>query len=619
MSDDLKSLLADFRKLPANDNLRIGSDVDIDAGHNAVRSRLVRLLDGMSEPVDDEDAGMLLQMEPLLEADEVFRRLRIARFSRSEQVYARVRADIENRMTAPLCRAEMRIILEQPMDRWAHYLATGVIYADDEEQAHEDDGGDRTLRLSRITAYMDFARTTFRQALARIRQIHAGDAPYESDKAWALEDAYLLGRLARIGLALDEDWCRETLPELWRLSALAPVERLKSAPSQALTLQIAKAVIAHPRRYAVEAMAVVHQQVRHAGLKKKLTGQRKRAETAMISDPGFLRELPQGEALPKKLKSSLKRAIERLFFDSRPVERFAEGFAAHKDIAPLAARLLWRVESPDGDFTARPRWEGAAPQWLRLDGAAAPMRAADRATLWHPVEAAPEERIAWRERLGEDRITQPFAQAHREHYRPQPAELETPRCDLFRGYEIGTNPVHAVATGLGWTKTYDSFTLDISGLRFQWLMEGGGVIPGGSNITGSLALADGADRLEEVEPRILSEVLRQIDLFTSLGLEASGAGMGSTGDALQPGEKSIENRGLAIRSLFAGEIRDGGMTLGRRHVETRGLRLHLGTLRLTRDGDPVEPPALSAVSFLPYEDASLKKAVQILSAIIATS
>src|SRR5262249_14596958 len=45
--------------------------------------------------------------------------------------------------------------------------------------------------------------------------------------------------------------------------------------------------------------------------------------------------------------------------------------------------------------------------------------------LWHPLDAVPEEVLAWRDRLEADGVTQPFKQAHREIYVLTDAERRT--------------------------------------------------------------------------------------------------------------------------------------------------------------------------------------------------
>ncbi|NED56434.1 DUF4132 domain-containing protein, partial [Micromonospora aurantiaca] len=62
------------------------------------------------------------------------------------------------------------------------------------------------------------------------------------------------------------------------------------------------------------------------------------------------------------------------------------------------------------------------------DWRAALADSADKAVqvrLWHPIRAAAGDVRAWRERIADERIRQPFKQAFREIYLLTPAEEET--------------------------------------------------------------------------------------------------------------------------------------------------------------------------------------------------
>ncbi len=100
-----------------------------------------------------------------------------------------------------------------------------------------------------------------------------------------------------------------------------------------------------------------------------------------------------------------------------PLEPWRERYLDHPLVGTIARRLIWCVDGTAALFVdGRPTDVQAVP--------IAHQEAAE-ITLWHPVGRSINEITAWRRRLEELGITQPFKQAHRELYLLTDAERRT--------------------------------------------------------------------------------------------------------------------------------------------------------------------------------------------------
>ncbi|MFE0625444.1 DUF4132 domain-containing protein [Streptomyces sp. NPDC058864] len=213
-----------------------------------------------------------------------------------------------------------------------------------------------------------------------------------------------------------------------------------------------------------------------------------------------------------------------------PCAVWREALADHPLLGTLARRLLWTV---DGVACG---WTGGG---LRtLDGAPVPVGGEGAVALWHPLGRERAEITAWREWLGRHGVTQPFRQAHREVYGPADAArlFATP-------HVLRQRPFAALATARGWhhrpgPPAGDAFPpatreLPQWGLRAELPIhgvdgdgDGDGPGPGhcggpahiGTDQVRFLPLDASGSRadplpLADVPPLVLSEVLRDVDLF----------------------------------------------------------------------------------------------------------
>jgi hypothetical protein len=118
-------------------------------------------------------------------------------------------------------------------------------------------------------------------------------------------------------------------------------------------------------------------------------------------------------------------------------------YAEHPIVAPLARRLIWRFDRAD-DTVEAIFHEG---HWVGYDGAPVSGLAASRVTLWHPAEASPRRRAAWRSFVEGAGIRQPFRQADREVFLRALEDGPDPRrCMRFAGRVVRPAAVRGART-----------------------------------------------------------------------------------------------------------------------------------------------------------------------------
>jgi len=257
----------------------------------------------------------------------------------------------------------------------------------------------------------------------------------------------------------------------------------------------------------------------------------------------------------KMLTAQVER-IDKLFLARREwrYDQWRERYLDHPLVGVVARRLLWTV----GDQPA-----GYADGSLRGHDDS-PVEAAPDAVvrLWHPLGRDVDEVVAWREWLERQGITQPFKQAHREVY-PLTAAEENTRVysNRFAAHILRQHQFSSLAAIRGWDNslrlmvddTYPPATRRLPqwNLRAEFWVEGvGDDWEADTTESGTyLRLAtdqvrfypmdapthyahahgggyeqyvygdqDPADPLPltEIPPLVLSEVLRDVDLFVGV-------------------------------------------------------------------------------------------------------
>ena len=291
---------------------------------------------------------------------------------------------------------------------------------------------------------------------------------------------------------------------------------------------------------------------------------RNAAGRVVKSVPGAVRrehpeELKEVKAIAKDVAAMLSAQTERLDrqFLARRTWSFAlwrERYLEHPLLATIARRLIWVVDGTPLGWA-----EGA----LRgLDEVPAEPGADAEVSLWHPVGRDVAEVSAWREWLARHEVVQPFKQAHREVYPLTEAERATATySNRFAAHVLRQHQFNALAAARGWRHrlrlmvddTFPPASRDLPqwGLRAEFWVEGAGedyeqdATEAGAYLRLStdqvrfypLSAPENASHgygggyesrggtqhepatalpLDEVPTLVLSEVLRDVDLFVGV-------------------------------------------------------------------------------------------------------
>ncbi|NOT63993.1 MAG: DUF4132 domain-containing protein, partial [Acidobacteria bacterium] len=141
-----------------------------------------------------------------------------------------------------------------------------------------------------------------------------------------------------------------------------------------------------------------------------------------------LKELKQAAKEIAAMLPAQRDRIENLYLAQQqwPLTAWRERYLEHPLIGTIARRLIWRFtrgeRSASGIYSAGQIVNAAneAIDWPFCDEAEE-----TQVALWHPLDEATEQVLAWREWLTTHEIRQPFKQAHREIYVLTEAERTT--------------------------------------------------------------------------------------------------------------------------------------------------------------------------------------------------
>lgn len=362
-----------------------------------------------------------------------------------------------------------------------------------------------------------------------------------------------------------------------------------------------------------------------------------------------------------KMLSAQTERLDRQFLARRTWSYAAwrERCLDHPLVGTLARRLLWTV---DGTTVGH---AGGELRTLTDD----PVRTGREVRLWHPVEHQPAEIVAWRDWLERHEITQPFKQAHREVYLLTDAERTTGTySNRFAAHVLRQHQFHSLTAVRGW---HDKLRLCVDdeappayrelpawGLRAEYWISGDGVEYGvDTTESGSFLrlrtdqvrfypldaphnsahccggeyrmwLRDGQDPVEplpltDIPPLVLSEVLRDVDLFVgvaSVGNDPTWQDGGPDGRFREYwasygfGElnQSAETRRLLLERLIPRLAIADRCTLEGRFLHVKGERhtykIHLGSgnILMTPNDQylcivPKANPTAPQAGYLPYE------------------
>ncbi|MFI0407513.1 DUF4132 domain-containing protein [Actinomadura sp. 3N508] len=268
---------------------------------------------------------------------------------------------------------------------------------------------------------------------AAINALGAADDPAALESLWRLQ-----AKIKDRALRKQVDAALRTAAGRQGITAAQLVER--SVPSHGLWPDgsLERVLGEHTVRVAIEDAATV---------RLTFTGPNGRAAKtapAAVKD-GFADELKELKALAKEVRGTLsteRARIEALMSDDRvwPYGEWCEHYRDHPITGVLVRGLIWEFQGEDGAWHAAMTPPDETPAQVRL---------------WHPIRAAADGVLAWRERIVEGQVRQPFKQAFREIYLLTPAEEETGTySNRFAAHIVRYRRLYALFKERGWRANF---------------------------------------------------------------------------------------------------------------------------------------------------------------------
>lgn len=387
------------------------------------------------------------------------------------------------------------------------------------------------------------------------------------------------------------------------------------------------------------------------------------AGTALRSVPAAVKEHSAAElaacrALQKEVRATLateRPRVEALLAADRTwtAARWQALYRDHPVTRAVSEHLLWRVEGADGRRTGL----AVGAELVDLDGRPVALDAQDEVRLWHPMEAGLAEVRAWRERLTAREVRQPFPQAFRQVYLLTPAEEGTATySNRFAAHVLQYRVFGGLLRARGWQAGH------------LGLWDGGDEGEGRRSLTPdwrvafSYALvhpADGQQEAElcstdqvrferrngtgawdlaplvEVPPRVLSEGMRDVDLFVGVASVAADPTWTDRGHERRYDEywrqtafgevtESAVARREALRALMPRtgiadrvEVQDRFLVV---RGDLRTYKIHLGSGNVLMEPDDsylcIVPGASTDRLFLPFEEGGGRLSVIVSKAFL---
>lgn len=277
----------------------------------------------------------------------------------------------------------------------------------------------------------------------------------------------------------------------------------------------------------------------------------------------------------------------------------------------MGRRLIWNIEH-DGQQRSVIGLKGVL---TGFDGTAVGELPADATvSLWHPIQAAAPEVLAWRELLQEAQVLQPIRQAFREVYLLTDAERESGTTSRrFAGHLLRQFQLAALLRERGWDYalqgSWDSHntpckTLKNWGLAVLFELDVKDEFSSIQGDTGVFAYVESGEfrfvkdgeawdetRLADIPPLVFSEVLRDMDLFVGVCSVANDPELGLVDDPAFRGYISLASNaelqgGAQVRRDLLDNILSRLPIAKRCHLDGRYLvvkgdlrtyRIHLGS------------------------------------------
>ncbi|MFC4051824.1 DUF4132 domain-containing protein [Actinomadura syzygii] len=406
----------------------------------------------------------------------------------------------------------------------------------------------------------------------------------------------------------------------------------RSVPSHGLGVHgaVERTLGEHTARIAVQDAATVRLTFTAA------SGRTSRTAPAAVK-AGFPDELKELKALAKEVRATLsteRARVESLMSEDRawPYGEWRKHYRDHPVTGVLVRGLIWEFEDARGD-------------WHAVLGA--PEGDFARVRLWHPIRAAVDEVRAWRERVAEEQVRQPFKQAFREIYLLTPAEEETATySNRFAAHVVRYRRLYALFKERGWQSNF------LGGYEGGYDGEARGEFGGGGwracfhhepvenadwgpehattdqvrfeRRTGRTARSWREVPLADVPPLVFSEAMRDVDLFvgvTSIAADPEWVDRGEDRFAAYWRETtfgeltaSAEVRREALERVLPRTRIAARCALDGRYLVVRGelrtYRIHLGSANVLMEPDDaylciVQGRGGQGKVFLPFEDERL--------------
>ncbi len=247
-----------------------------------------------------------------------------------------------------------------------------------------------------------------------------------------------------------------------------------------------------------------------------------------------LKKMRDLEKQIKQASMSQRDRIDRLYLEDMRWSKddFETYYIHHGLVGGIARKLIWALDGAPALYHDG-HWQNVKGELL----ASADIR---EIRLWHPIDSSPEEVLAWRDRLEELAISQPFKQAYREVYILTDAEINTRLySNRMAAHFLKQHQLNALAAIRGWKYSLlgvhdDGRNGEIArrklpayNLEAQYLINEIADDTESFNDAGiwyyvasdQLRFRGDGDEpvpLTDIPPLVLSEVMRDLDLFVGV-------------------------------------------------------------------------------------------------------
>jgi hypothetical protein len=261
-------------------------------------------------------------------------------------------------------------------------------------------------------------------------------------------------------------------------------------------------------------------------------GKRLKSEPMEVKK-SFKRELKELKEKVKDIRTAMSWKSRRLENEMRSEVLRAYGawrdeLARNSMTRSIIERLIWRVEGGRSHFTAMLHGD----HLVDIEGNnLGEIQDEWKITLWHPLDSNVDEVIQWRKRIESLKIVQPFKQAHREVYILTDAERKAENLSSrFSGHILKGPQFLELCKSRSWncvryesraTVEFDDTNVSAS-LQLDWELDLNEGCPSYLTpnyvVTGQVIFNKNGIQclLEEISPKIFSEIMRDVDLFVGV-------------------------------------------------------------------------------------------------------